>query len=462
VSLIIIFHNIYPQLSVNNSDFISSPLDRHLVPDRFFSLSSGFYRVDNHMRPLNHHLLCRNGIISFRIEFYDFETNRHADIEFSLETRDWEKARLERDFLCGSRRGRRSLRALKERFEALANVNTSESGGDLLNVQLRKRNAKSALQSMEDFLLNRKDIEGACDQAVDYYRICLETFLRFSGEPGIHITTDEAQKFADCLRTTTKGKWFLEDNIREVQSNPTKRLAIKTVHNVVINISTFYVWLIEKGRFAKANPFSSVDLPEVIPTKVRIKISPQIADSLCAVVTVHGFDNDEWFAAVETARRIGCRLGEALRIFGSDIDLTASPPTMRVRTLKQRVPTSRLLPIPTKLIDRYRVLKKKHDDGHLYPSLISAKEVARLPGRGPIGKWFARAWRIEAKKIEPLFDFHSWRKYATSEMANAKVPRDWYQHVIGHAGSTTADGGVTDLYVERDLVLMLEYLDRVR
>ena len=198
------------------------------------------------------------------------------------------------------------------------------------------------------------------------YRDNLDHVKRYIGNtPLENLSTLAIQKmYGDILQEEySPAKYADRDGLR-VLVRPAKTYSAKTVKNIHAVLHLALDQARREGLLAR-NPSEDVKLPSV-PTRDRIIPTPEQMRAL-----LDALQETECFPAVLTCAVLGCRRGEALGLYWSDIDFAASTVELKralvVNSLTNTVEVGelktknsrRVLPLPAVLGDLLRDMQRE-------------------------------------------------------------------------------------------------------
>lgn len=211
-------------------------------------------------------------------------------------------------------------------------------------------------------------------------------------------------------------------------------------------LRSFYRWLVREELVA-LNPMERVDAVEV-PTRLpRPMAADQPEAVLAAIPTTATRDRALFNLLYET----GMRVGEALSIQRSDVDLSADDEKVRVMGKGQRERTVLLVAAPQSV----RLLRR-----HLRLSGITSGSVFRGdPNRGGTNlamdyTTVRRAWQRYCAKAGVEATIHQLRHSRASQLVRDGVPLTTVRKLLGHRSiqTTMLYTEVDDETVKRDLL----------
>ena len=216
-------------------------------------------------------------------------------------------------------------------------------------------------------------------------------------------------------------------------------------------LNTFYRWLVRQ-EWLPSNPMERLERVKA-PSRLPRPLPPEaVAAILAAIPASETRDRALFTLLYET----GMRVGEALSLQYTDIDLTQDDEKVRVLGKGQRERTVLLAAAPESL----RLLKR-----HLKASGITAGSVFRGDPRYggsslPLDySTLRRAWLWYCQQAGVAATIHQLRHSRASELIQAGVPLGTIRKLLGHRNiqSTMLYAEVDPLTVKRDL---LEYQRR--
>lgn len=198
--------------------------------------------------------------------------------------------------------------------------------------------------------------------------------------------------------------------IHQFLLNESKRLSKEGKDNYEVNAQLRYIralfnYAMNELEVLEVNPTRNI---KFYPINKKIKYLPPEDDF--DLVYEHALENQK--RLIVFVKESGCRISEALRAKGSDIDLNMDLLTLWTRKKKNSNLTPRRIPLPKVLKDY-----KCGDDEHIFPDWT--KNPMFL---GKICK------RLKIK----IFGWHSYRHRKASMLAKANLPLVEIMAILGH------------------------------
>lgn len=210
----------------------------------------------------------------------------------------------------------------------------------------------------------------------------------------------------------------------------------KTIANLQGLLSSVFRLQVDEGHLEK-NPAHRIRLPAKHTTRPPVFLSTSQRTSLLARTPA------EWQTLIALLLATGLRWGEATALAASDLDLEATPATVRVERAWKRgaqgfnlgPPKSRksrrTITLPAQLVPELQELAGRRGTGMLFVG----------PDGGRLrSEWFtARVWRpaVEAAGIDPAPRIHDLRHTHASMLLGAGVPIHIVQYRMGHESIQT-------------------------
>lgn len=420
------------------------------------------------MRDIDHHIISsKNRLLSFRQSFRDAETGERVRIRESLQTKSITQARSMRDILYEKDPKRRSRRNYRSRRDLAFNVASIESSDYKSSYPIDKTHIDTSIS--RDKILERyakHKLNGGSNKAEIAASIKqIKCFFRFIGREEVYARKAEASEFESALRVCKARSWMDEGNFLKESDDASQRISYKTVQNILSSIKAFYSFCSDND-YVGANPFANIHFKSVVPKKIRPRMSPESVDEMRRLIAPAPFDQLEWETIIDLASRLGARRGELLALRREDIFLDAPIPYLKVITLKQRQPDgnipSRNLPIPSRSLNLIKDIYSHRSEGPIFKSLYTNSEYKSEK----LGSYFGRKVSELIKPIISNADFHSFRKYVGSELADAGVPEGLISTILGHTlsgtNSSSSFASVTRVYIDRDLSIVRDAIEKVR
>ena len=223
-------------------------------------------------------------------------------------------------------------------------------------------------------------------------------------------------------------------------------LSVATRRRRAATLNTFYRWLVRQ-EWLPSSPMEWLE-PEKAPSRLPRPLPPEtVAAILAAIPASETRDRALFTLLYET----GMRVGEALSLQYTDIDLTPDDEKVRVLGKGQRERTVLLTAAPESL----RLLRR-----HLRTSGITGGSVFRGDPRFggsnlPLDySTLRRAWQWYCQQANVQATIHQLRHSCASELIQAGVPLGTIRKLLGHRNiqSTMLYAEVDPLTVKRDLL----------
>jgi integrase len=423
------------------------------------------------MRDIDHHIISsKNRLLSFRQSFRDAETGERVRIRESLQTKSIAQARSMRDILYEKDPKRRSRRNYRSRRDLAFNVASMESS-DYKSSHLSDPSDKTQIDTSisREKILERyakhKSNGGSNRAMIAACTNQIKCFFRFIGREGVYARKAEASEFESALRACKARSWMDEENFLKESDDASQRISYKTVQNILSSIKSFYNFCSDND-YIGTNPFANIHFKTIAPKKVRPRMSPESVNEMRRLIAPVPFDQLEWETIIDLASRLGARRGELLALRREDIILDAPIPYLKVITLKQRQPDGNIprrnLPIPSRSMNLIKDIYRRRSEGPIFKSLYTETEYKSEK----LGSCFGRKVGALIKPIILNADFHSFRKYVGSELADAGVPEGLISTILGHAlsgtNSSSSFASITRVYIDRDFSIIRDAIEKVR
>jgi len=297
---------------------------------------------------------------------------------------------------------------------------------------------------------------------VQAYNSHLEGFLRLVGEQALanKITKREITAYRDRLLSLPLN-WL---RLKELPSGKSKKKNVSPaqVGNALALVKGMFEWAIDEGKIElTTNPVDGVKPPK-IGKSARRGFSNEEVDRACALPmppNAKSFDAEAWTSLPVIARYTGARLGEIAQLNGRGIVEVQGVWCLRIyenlsegRTTKTH--GERFVPIASKIRPLVLALKKKNGDGPLLPKTGTWKDEKF--GVIKPAKAFGNAFQQRVKQIAPDLSFHAFRHYAITAMANAGVPQEVRERIVGHRSDSAHQG-----YTKIDVSVMAQAVETI-
>lgn len=280
-----------------------------------------------------------------------------------------------------------------------------------------------------DLFLASLRTRSAPANTIKAYRLDLQQFLK-------QAPTDLSEVTADTIRT------FLDSDERHKPATRRRHAA---------TLRAFYAWLMQQG-LVQSNPMERLEPIGQIERLPRPLDPNDVSKILKAIPASNLRDRAIFTLLYET----GMRVGEALSIHYTDLDLTQDDEKIRVFGKGQRERTVLLAAAPESI----RLLRR-----HLRHSHITAGSIFRGDpryGGSPLPLDYSvlrKAWQRYCKQAGVQATIHQLRHSRATQLIQAGVPITTIRKQLGHRNlqSTLLYAEVDQATVKRDL---LEYQRR--
>jgi len=211
-------------------------------------------------------------------------------------------------------------------------------------------------------------------------------------------------------------------------------------------LCTFYRWLIHH-EIVNSNPMDRLDSIEQVQREPR-PLSPEVVTKILQAIPASNLRDRTLFTLLYDT---GIRVGEALSLLATDVDLSTDDEKIRVFGKGQRERTVMLTAAP----DSVRLLRR-----HLKQSHITSGSVFRGDpryGGSPLPLEYSvahYAWQKYCQKAEIQATIHQLRHSRASQLLQAGVPITTVRKQLGHRHiqSTLLYAEVDQATIKQDLL----------
>ncbi|MEN9360612.1 MAG: hypothetical protein RL095_2147 [Verrucomicrobiota bacterium] len=294
----------------------------------------------------------------------------------------------------------------------------------------------------------------APESTIETYQACGEAFrkLGLDGIEADKLTTAEITQFRDRLLTLPAG-W---QKMPVISSAPAgaKTASPTTINNYLRRFRFVWQWNVQEGKIPKrACPADGIGAAGKKNRKSARPVTEYDADGLLELpfpATAQNVDKHAWHFLPRIARYTGMRLAEVCQLRREDIREESGILCISVndhdgKTTKTR-DSVRLVPVSAKLEEIIKPLLKRK--GELFPNTGTYGHK--------IGHDFSKAFNRRAKQVGEHLNFHGFRAYAITAMANAGVPEIDRMRIVGHSSKSVHAG-----YTGDDLARFKAAVDKI-
>lgn len=217
-----------------------------------------------------------------------------------------------------------------------------------------------SFEKLFDVFCEMKTAQGRSAATVNHYRRSFKLLIDFLNEKGIrkdvrNVKTEHLRQFINWMITERKRHL---DHKYKPESAKNKPLSKRTAYGYIKNIKSFYRFLVDES-YIHENPTELIDNVKYVDKDIEIMTADEVR-ALLSVPNIRRYADFRDFVIMHLLLDSICRIGEALSLKRSDVDIQGRTVYFRGANTKSKKP--RLVPIKTKTARLIKELIEETDD----------------------------------------------------------------------------------------------------